>query len=200
MTTKKVTPMTFVPRFFGAFGQFFKYLSSADYAARCQSAGQGEKFAFEVPEKIVKEVVTETVTEIREIQAPTLETVAVDGAYQLLQLMQQEARLIDFIKEDISVYSDAEVGAASRVIHQGCAKVISQNFDIAPVSDLEENLRISIPQDYNNKEYKLEGRVEGDGPFSGTLIHPGWKVVTHTLPKVASTKDMNILAPAEVEV
>ena len=156
--TKKVTPMAFVPRFFGAFGQFFKFLSSSDYAARCQIVATNEKFAFEVPEKIVKEVVVETVTEIREVSAPRLETVAIDGAYQLLQLMQQEARLIDFVKEDISAYSDAEVGAASRVIHQGCAKVLKQNFEIESVSSVEEGARIEIAADYNNKEYSKRCR------------------------------------------
>jgi len=159
-----------------------------------------EKFAFEVPETIVKEVVIETVTEIREVTAPRLETVSVDGAYQLLQLMQQEARFIDFIQEDISTYSDAEVGAASRLIHQGCAKVMNANFEIETVSKQEENARVEIPTGYNNKEFKLEGRIEGEGPFTGTLIHPGWKVVTHHLPKVSNTLDMNILAPAEVEI
>lgn len=198
--TKKVTPMAFVPRFFGAFGQFFKYLSSADYAARCNLANDNEKFAFEVPEKIVKEVVVETVTEVREVEAPRLETVSVDGAYQLLQLFQQEARLIDFIQEDISAYSDSEVGAASRMIHQGCAKVMSQNFELQSVSELEESSRLEVPVGYSNKEFKLEGRVEGEGPFSGTLIHPGWKIVNQTLPKVSDTKDMHIIAPAEVEV
>ncbi len=198
--TKKVTPISFVPRFFGAFGQFFKYLSSADYAGRCQLVNSKEKFAFEVPETIVKEVVIETVTEIREVTAPRLETVSVDGAYQLLQLMQQEARFIDFIQEDISTYSDAEVGAASRLIHQGCAKVMNANFEIETVSKQEENARVEIPTGYNNKEFKLEGRIEGEGPFTGTLIHPGWKVVTHHLPKVSNTLDMNILAPAEVEI
>jgi len=198
--TKKVTPMAFVPRFFGAFGHFFKFMSSADYAARCLLVSSNEKFAFEVPETIVKEVVIETVTEIREVAAPRLETVSVDGAYQLLQLMQQEARFIDFIQEDISTYSDTEVGAASRLIHQGCAKVIKANFDIDTVSNHEENARIDIPTGYNNKEFKLEGRIEGEGPFTGTLIHPGWKVVKHHLPKVSNTMDMNILAPAEVEI
>lgn len=198
--TKKITPMAFAPRFFGAFGQFFKFLSSPDYAARCQLITADEKFAFEVPEKIIKEVVVETVTEIREIAAPRLETVSVDGAYQLLQLMQQEARLVDFIQEDISQYSDAEVGAASRVIHQGCAKVIAQNFDIETVTELDESARIDIPMGYNSKEFKLEGRVEGEGPFTGTLIHPGWKVTKHHLPKVSDTKDMHIIAAAEVEV
>lgn len=198
--TKKVTPISFVPRFFGAFGQFFKFLSSADYAGRCQLVSSNEAFAFEVPEKIVKEIVVETVTEIREVVAPRLDTVSVDGAYQLLQLMQQEARFVDFIKEDISAYSDVEVGAASRVIHQGCAKVITANFEIETVSQQEESTRIEIPTGYNNKEFKLEGRIEGEGPYTGTLIHPGWKVVQHHLPKVSNTLDMNILAPAEVEV
>ncbi len=41
---------------------------------------------------------------------------------QLLALLQKQGRLIDFLKEDISAYSDAQIGGAVRKIHQECAK------------------------------------------------------------------------------
>lgn len=196
--SQKITAVSFIPRFFGAFGQLFKYMGSGEYAARCQAAAKGEKFAFEAePTVITKEV--EVVREV-EVAAPALDTVNEDGAHQLLQLMQQEARFIDFIQENIDSYSDADVGAASRQIHAGCAKVIKQYFTIDVVNSAPENSRVEVAADYDAKQIKLEGRVEGTGPYAGTLIHPGWKVTETRLPKVSSTDNLTILAPAEVEV
>lgn len=191
-------PIGFLPRFFGAFGQFFKFLGSGDYAARCVAIGSGKKLADEAePEVITKTV--EVVKEV-EVQAPALDSVNEDGALQLLQLLQQEARFVDFIKEGIDSYSDADVGAAARQIHNGCSKVIAQYFSIDVVNDSPENSRIEVPTDYDAKSIKLEGRVQGDGPYAGTLIHPGWKVTATNLPKVTNTDSLHILAPAEVEV
>ena len=39
-------------------------------------------------------------------------------AIALLETLQREARLVDFIKEPIDVYADAQVGAAVREIHR----------------------------------------------------------------------------------
>lgn len=196
--TQKMKPVSFIPRFFGAFGQFFKYMGSGDYAARCHTVSQGEQFAFEVEPKVI----TEEVEVIREIQvaAPALDTVNEDGAHQLLQLLQQEARFIDFLQESIDDYSDADVGAAARQIHTGCAKVLNQHFTINVVNAAPENSRVEVPAEYDAKQIKLEGRVEGKGPYKGTLIHPGWKVTETRLPKVSNTDNLTILAPAEVEV
>ena len=196
--TQKIKAVSFVPRFFGAFGQFFKYMGSGDYAARCQQASKGELFAFEAEPTVI----TETVEVIREIEvmAPALNTVNEDGAHQLLLLLQQEARFIDFLQESIDDYSDGDVGAAARQIHAGCSKVLTQHFTIEVVNFAAENSRIEIPADYDAKQIKLEGRVEGAGPYTGTLIHPGWKVTDTRLPKVTNTESLTILAPAEVEV
>ncbi|MBJ7553401.1 DUF2760 domain-containing protein [Marinomonas spartinae] len=201
--TQKIQPVSFISRFFGAFGQFFKYMGSGDYAARCQHVGQGELLAFEAePKVITKEV--EIIREI-EVASPTLDTVNEDGAHQLLQLLQQGARFIDFLQESIDEYSDADVGAASRQIHAGCAKVLKQHFTIDVVSldvvnSAAENSRVEVPADYDAKQIKLEGRVEGKGPYKGTLIHPGWKITETRLPKVSDTDNLTILAPAEIEV
>ena len=196
--TQKIKAVSFVPRFFGAFGQFFKYMGSGNYAARCQQANKGELFAFEVEPTVM----TETVEVIREIEviAPALDTVNEDGAHQLLQLLQQEARFIDFLQESIDDYTDADVGAAARQIHAGCSKVLTQHFTIDVINMAPENSRVEIPADYDAKQVKLEGRVEGAGPYAGTLIHPGWKVTDTRLPKMTNTDSLTILAPAEVEV
>ncbi|MBM6550130.1 DUF2760 domain-containing protein [Marinomonas ostreistagni] len=188
----------FVSRFFGAFGQFFKYMGNGDYAGRCAAVSDGQKFASEVEPQVITKTV-EVVKEV-EVQAPKLDTVNEDGALQLLQLLQQEARFIDFVKESIDGYSDADVGAAARQIHSGCAKVVSQYFTVDVVNDAPENSRIEVAADYDPKAIKLEGRVQGDGPYSGTLIHPGWQVTATNLPKVSNTDGLHILAPAEVEV
>ena len=37
-----------------------------------------------------------------------------DGAVQILSVLQRDARLVDFLMEDIGAYSDEQVGAAVR--------------------------------------------------------------------------------------
>lgn len=196
--TKKIKPVSFMPRFIGAFGQFFKYMRNGNYAARCQHAGKGDVFAFEAEPTVI----TKTVETIREIEviAPILDTVNEDGAHQLLRLLQQEACLIDFLQENIDGYADADVGVAARQIHSGCAKVLKQHFSIEVVNSAPENSRVEVPTDYDAKQIKLEGRIEGAGPYVGTLLHPGWKVTDTRLPKVTNTDNLTILAPAAVEV
>ncbi|MCZ2720371.1 DUF2760 domain-containing protein [Marinomonas sp. 15G1-11] len=193
-----ITPMGFFSRFFGAFLQFFKYLGDGDYAARCKLVGEGQLFSTEVEPTVVYEEV-DIIREI-EVPSPVLASVNSDGAMQLLQLFQQEARLIDFLQEPIDSYTDEEVGAASRQIHLGCSKTLKQFFEITTISHVPEGESLTIDSGYNPKEYKLEGRVEGQGPFRGTLIHAGWKVSSARLPQVTNTESLSILAPAEVEV
>src|SRR6188472_3835490 len=49
---------------------------------------------------------------------------AVDGALQLLALLQREGRLVDFLQQDIASYSDADIGTAARVVHEGCRRAL----------------------------------------------------------------------------
>jgi hypothetical protein len=56
-----------------------------------------------------------------------------DAALQLLTLLQREARLIDFAHENLAAYADADIGAAARVVHEGCARVLREHFTIEPV-------------------------------------------------------------------
>jgi hypothetical protein len=44
-----------------------------------------------------------------------------DSALVLLGLLQKEGRLVDFLQEEITAYSDQEIGAAARVVHEAAS-------------------------------------------------------------------------------
>lgn len=123
-----------------------------------------------------------------------------DAALQLLTLLQQEARFIDFTQEDLASYSDADIGAAARVVHEGSKKALGTYFTLAAVRSEDEESRITLPAGFNASEVRLTGNVVGEAPFTGSLIHKGWKVTDIRLPKLADGHDTSIVAPAEVEL
>jgi hypothetical protein len=125
---------------------------------------------------------------------------APNAALQLLRLLQQEGRLIDFLEEDVAAYTDAEIGAATRVVHEGCRKALREHFAIAAVRSEPEGARLTLAEGFDAQAVRLTGNVVGQPPFTGTLTHRGWRVTETRLPKVAAGHDLSILAPAEVEL
>jgi len=123
-----------------------------------------------------------------------------DSALQLLALLQQEARFIDFLEEDAQTFSDAEVGAAARVVHDGARKILHENFSIRPVRSEEEGTQITLESGFNNQEMRLSGNVVGEAPFTGQLIHRGWRVSQVNLPRVNPEHELSLVAPAELEI
>jgi hypothetical protein len=123
-----------------------------------------------------------------------------DAALQLLSLLQKEARFIDFTQENMAQYSDEEIGAVARVIHEGCRKVLRQHFELVPVRDEDEGKRITLPKGYDAASIRITGNIVGQAPFTGTLIHRGWKATEIKLPKITEGHDANIIAAAEVEL
>lgn len=121
-------------------------------------------------------------------------------ALQLLGLLQREARFVDFVEEDIASYSDAEIGAAGRVVHEGCRKVLREHFQIAPVRSETEGSRITLPAGFDAAAVRLTGNVVGQAPFTGTLGHRGWRVTGSQLPQLAPGHDASVIAQAEVEL
>jgi uncharacterized protein DUF2760 len=117
-------------------------------------------------------------------------------------LFQEKGRFVDFLMEELTAYEDVEVGAAARVVHQGCRQVLQEHFKITPVSDAVEGTQVTIPTGYASDEYRLIGKLSGDPPFVGTLIHKGWKTESVKLPRLVSTlgKRLPAIAPAEVEL
>ncbi|MBD1558370.1 DUF2760 domain-containing protein [Vibrio sp. S9_S30] len=148
-------------------------------------------------EKVVEvEKIIEKVVEVES----TLATASTDSAMQLLSIMQQEARLIDFLKEDLTSFSDEEVGAAARVIHTGGQKVLNEYVSLTHIRNEEEDTRITIEDGFNPQQVRLTGNVTGTAPFNGTLVHKGWKAESMSLPKLAENYDATVIAPAEVEL
>ncbi|MFZ1831139.1 MAG: DUF2760 domain-containing protein [Candidatus Competibacteraceae bacterium] len=123
-----------------------------------------------------------------------------DSALQLLALLQQEGRFVDFLEENVTAYSDADMGGAARVVHGGCRKVIHDYLQIEPVREEAEGVRLTLPAGFDAAAVRLTGNVVGQPPFTGTLMHRGWRVRQMTLPKVAEGHDVRVLAPAEVEL
>jgi hypothetical protein len=122
------------------------------------------------------------------------------SALQLLSLLQQSGRLIDFLQEDITAFSDQEVGAAARLVHQGCRQTLEEYLAIRPVCDEQEGAQLTLEAGFDAAAVRLTGNVVGDAPFTGTLIHRGWRVTALRLPKVAAGHDLKILTAAEVEL
>lgn len=118
----------------------------------------------------------------------------------LLSLLQREGRLIDFLAEDLSLYEDAQIGAAVRGIHESCKKVIDKNLSPKPIIDKTEGDTVTIEPGFNPAAVKLVGNVSGDPPFQGVLRHRGWQSKKEELPTLSGTQDEGILAPAEVEL
>jgi len=119
-----------------------------------------------------------------------------------LATLQERGRLVDFLMEDITTYDDAQVGAAARVVHEGCKAALSEQFDIRSVRDENEGSVVTIPAGYAADEYRLIGNIRGAGPFAGTLVHRGWKTERVKLPRIlrADEDRLPTIAPAEVEL
>ena len=119
-----------------------------------------------------------------------------------LALLQERGRLVDFLMEDITTYDDPQVGAAARVVHQGCRATLHEHFQIQSVRRESEGSSVTIPVGYAVDEYRLIGNIRGAGPFSGTLVHRGWKTEWVKLPRIVRVDPNRLptIAPAEVEL
>jgi len=118
---------------------------------------------------------------------------------QLLALLQKEGRLIDFFKEDISKFSDAQVGAAVRQIHQDCSNCLEEFVTLRPLFTQAEGDSVTVPTGYDPSSIKVVGKVKGNPPYTGILRHKGWKAHKLSLPEQL-TAAHEIVCPAEIEV
>jgi hypothetical protein len=121
-------------------------------------------------------------------------------ALQLLSLLQREGRLLDFVQQDITSFSDGDVGVAARVVHEGCRRALESHVRIAPIRTEPEGSSVALDGGQTPASLKLIGNVGGAPPAHGTLRHRGWRAESFSLPSLVGDHDLYVLAPAEVEV
>ena len=129
--------------------------------------------------------------------APKPQSGPADGAVQILSVLQRDARLVDFLMEDISAYSDEQVGAAVRDVQLQSRQTLERYLKLQPVID-------GVEGDFTKTEglaaasVKLVGNVPPSGKAAGGVLrHKGWRAEKVDLPTLPPG---NILAPAEIEV
>jgi hypothetical protein len=183
------------PSFFAriglAFSLFFRVLFDAVLAGRVLRLSSGSEPSAAT---VLKEAVPSPVAAAPLHAAPT------ESALQLLGLLQREARFVDFVMEDMSSYSDADVGAAARVVHDQCKKAIAAHVTLERVRSEPEGNRVTVAAGFSASELRLVGNVMGSAPFSGVLTHAGWRAASIELPQLSQGHDVRVIAPAEVEL
>lgn len=185
-----------------AFRAFFGSLFNGDTAARVSQALSTK--GLPAPERVTaREAPVSQPVEVAKKPTPPAEhrRPVQSEAIALLATLQREARLVDFLKEDLSGYADEQVGAAVRAIQRDSAKVLDRFFGLQPVVAEEEGAKISVPVGFDAARYRLTGKVTGEAPFAGTLQHHGWEATKCELPQfTGSDSAAKTIAPAEVEV
>ena len=121
-----------------------------------------------------------------------------EGALQLLALLQREGRFVDFVQQDVASFGDADIGAAARVVHEGCRRAIRAHARIVSVRNEAEGASLTLER--ATEDVKLVGNVAGSAPFRGVLRHRGWRIEELTLPTVVGAHDAALVAPAELEL
>jgi hypothetical protein len=179
----------FLTRLWFAWICFFKVLFDASFAARVWSVRQHAALPAPAPRP-------QPELGVRAPAPPNDGT----SALQLLSLLQRDGRLVDFLQQDIGTFSDADVGVAARVVHEGCRKALTAHAEIGPVRAEDEGARIELAAGFDADTVKLVGDVRGEPPYRGVLRHRGWRATKLDLPRVVGDYDAHILAPAEVEL
>lgn len=170
-----------------AFRSFFSLLFSGELPADIAAA-----YGY------VKKDTAATKTKKEEKPAPTVGPA--DGALQVIGILQRDARLVDFLMEDIAPYTDEQVGAAVRNVHQQSREALDRYISLSPVIDGVEGTYAKTPAG-DKAQFKLIGNVPADGKApGGTLRHKGWRAVKVDLPPIFPHQKTDILAPAELEV
>lgn len=121
-------------------------------------------------------------------------------AIGLLSALQREGRLVDFLKEPIDGYTDAQVGAAVRDVHRDCGAVLERQFAVRPLVEQPEGSQVSLAGKTAGT-IKLSGNVGNNAASTGSLMHHGWQATKCDVPVwTGDPAAAKVIAPAEVEV
>jgi hypothetical protein len=134
---------------------------------------------------------------VKVVAVPKAQAGAADGALQILGILQRDARLVDFLMEDISAYSDEQVGAAVRDVQVQGRQTLERYLKLQPVIDSVEGT-FTKTEGLDTSAVKFIGNVPPSGKApGGVLRHKGWKAAKIDLPAIPPGA---VLAPAELEI
>lgn len=179
---------------------FFKALFNREFAQSVSSLLSNSPHPPLLPEPSKDKTATDKTASEQKIEVPSSQDIS-PGAVQILSLLQREGRFIDFLQEDLSQASDAQIGAVVRsTIYDGCRKALKQYLTLEPISTESEGESISIEEGFDPANIRLVGQVQGDPPFKGILRHKGWKLTKAQLPEINNEITNGVICPAEVEL
>lgn len=122
-------------------------------------------------------------------------------ALTLLAVLQREGRLVDFLKETLDGYADAQVGAAARDVHKQCAAALDRMFGLEPVRPEPEGATVTVPPGFDPAEVRVMARSSAATHGAGTLMHGGWRATRVALPEWQGRPGAAmVIAPCEVEL
>ena len=182
-----VTSLPLLSRFWLSWACSFRILFDGRYAARVASLGESDLRPSAPPSLPPESPLSP--------EAPPDPNGA---ALRLLSLLQREGRFVDFLQQDVAAFNDADVGAAARVVHEGCRRALRAHARVVSVRSEAEGATLTLER--ASDDVKLVGNVAGSAPFHGVLRHRGWRVEELSLPKVVGAQDPTLVAPAELEL
>jgi hypothetical protein len=173
---------------------FFRTLFDAEVARQFERIVDGEAAAEPAPPKPAAPPAVEP-------PKPKPKPPGRSDALTLLAALQREARFVDFIKESLDNYDDAQIGAVAREVHRDCGKVFERMFNLQPIAKQEEGAELTLSEGFDPGRYKLTGNVTNNPNLKGRLVHHGWEAAQCELAEwTGSQESARVVAPVEVEV
>ncbi|HEX9291421.1 MAG TPA: DUF2760 domain-containing protein, partial [Anaeromyxobacteraceae bacterium] len=154
--------LTPLQRFFLAFVAFFYVLANRRFAEEVRQVRERQRAALppaSTPPAVPSSTATPTppatptptaTTTPTPIATPTAISTATPGppghaeSLHLLSLLQRDGRLLDFLSESLEGFSDSEIGAAARTVHEGCNKTLTSYLALEPVFREPEGAAVTV--------------------------------------------------------
>ena len=191
----------FISRLVFAVGCFVRLLVDARFAAAVRRLVHGDGLdgpASDAPMKPLPPAPAVAEPSVPKLAAPA-PAQSVDpkaSARVLLALLQREGRFVDFLEQPVDGFSDADVGAAARVVHAGCKKALAGRVSVEPILAEDEGARVVLAGHEDHVSMPGAARAKA-GTF--TVVHRGWRLTRDELPTLTAGHDGAVLQAAEVE-
>lgn len=134
--------------------------------------------------------------------APTIAAPAKPSgeSLRLLAILQTDARLIDFLMENLSAAPADAVKNGVMEVQKKAVAALNKHLVLEPILAGTEGDRVTVPKGFDPSAISVLGQVTGEPPFVGELQHPGWKVKEIKLPTGTDGRDLFVIQPAEVQM